>query len=99
MQRRNFIKLTGLGSTALVLPAVQASVKKPSVDTIEIDATPLFELNKHLYMQFMEPLGTTDSSVEAAWDHGKNDWKETVINVTKSLSPGMMRWGGNFSAY
>lgn len=50
-------------------------------------------------MQFMEPLGTTDSSVEAAWDHGKDDWKETVINTTKELAPTMMRWGGNFSAY
>ncbi len=99
MQRRNFIKLTGLSSTAFVLPTMQAAVKKPSTDTIEIDPTPLFELSKHLYMQFMEPLGTTDSSVEAAWNHGKNDWKETVIDVTKSLSPGMMRWGGNFSAY
>jgi len=99
MQRRNFIKLTGLGSTAFVLPTIQASVKKPSTNTIEIDPKELFELSKHLYMQFMEPLGVTDSSVEAAWDHGKNDWKETVIDVTKSLSPGMMRWGGNFSAY
>lgn len=100
MQRRNFIKLSGLGSATLALQKSQAaSVKQPMVAVIDVDPAPLFELNKHLYMQFMEPLGTTDSSVEAAWDHGKNDWKETVLNVTKALAPGMMRWGGNLSAY
>ena len=84
----------------MALTKTQAAfVKKSSVETIEIDPNPLFELSKYLYMQFMEPLGTTDSSVEAAWDHGKENWKETVINTTKSLAPTMMRWGGNFSAY
>ncbi|HEV8084346.1 MAG TPA: alpha-L-arabinofuranosidase C-terminal domain-containing protein [Chitinophagaceae bacterium] len=100
MQRRNFLKISTLGGASLALTNSPAAfVKQPSVATIEVDPKPLFELSKHLYMQFMEPLGTTDSSVEAAWDHGKDDWKETVINVTKSLAPGMMRWGGNFSAY
>ncbi len=100
MQRRNFLKLTSLGSASLVLPKAQEiSLNKPSIATIEIDPKPLFELSKYLYMQFMEPLGTTDSSVEAAWDHKTDNWKDTVINVTKSLAPAMMRWGGNFSAY
>ncbi len=94
MQRRNFLKITGLGSASLVLPKSNAAVvSKPSIATIEIDPKPLFELSKHLYMQFMEPLGTTDSSVEAAWDHNTDNWKDTVMNVTKSLAPGMMRWG------
>jgi alpha-L-arabinofuranosidase len=74
-------------------------VLKPSDATIEIDSKPLFDLSPHLYMQFMEPLGTTDSSVEAAWNHNTDNWKDTIINVTKELAPGMMRWGGNFSAY
>ena len=100
MQRRNFLKISGLGSASLALNTGRAAfVKQPADATIEVDTKPMFELSKHLYMQFMEPLGTTDSSVEAAWDHEKNDWKETVINVTRSLAPGMMRWGGNFSAY
>jgi alpha-L-arabinofuranosidase len=100
MQRRSFLKMTSLGSASLVLDkAASVSVSKPSIATIEIDTKPLFELSKHLYMQFMEPLGTTDSSVEAAWDHKIDNWKDTVINVTKSLAPAMMRWGGNFSAY
>ncbi|MBG9375046.1 alpha-L-arabinofuranosidase [Panacibacter sp. DH6] len=100
MQRRKFLKMTGLGSTSLALAGnAAAAFVKQNDAIIEIVPTPLFELSKHLYMQFMEPLGTTDSSVEAAWDHGKNDWKETVIKATKELAPGMMRWGGNLSAY
>jgi alpha-L-arabinofuranosidase len=49
-----------------------------------------------LYMQFMEPLGATDSSVEAAWDHLRDDWREDVVEVTRELAPTMMRWGGIF---
>jgi hypothetical protein len=47
----------------------------------------------------MEPLGVTDSSVEAAWDHSIDQWREDVVQVTKELAPGMIRWGGIFSAY
>ncbi len=100
MQRRNFIKITGLGGASLAITnTVVASVSKPSDSTIRIDPKPVFELSPYLYMQFMEPLGTTDSSVEAAWDHKTDNWKDTIINVTKKLGPGMMRWGGNLSAY
>ncbi len=100
MQRRNFIKITGLGGASLAITnTVVSSVSKPSDSTIRIDPKLVFELSPYLYMQFMEPLGTTDSSVEAAWDHKTDNWKDTIINVTKKLSPGMMRWGGNFSAY
>ena len=99
MQRRKFIQLSGAGSLLAAVNTSKASVLTPSVATININPTPLFELSPHLYMQFMEPLGTTDSSVEASWDHAKDDWKPTLIDVTKELSPGMMRWGGNLSAY
>jgi alpha-L-arabinofuranosidase len=47
-------------------------------------------------MQFMEPLGATDSSVEAAWDHLRDDWREDVVGVTRDLAPTMLRWGGIF---
>ena len=101
MQRRHFLKIGGLSgaSVAFENKVAASKVLTSSTGVIEVDATPLFELSPYLYMQFMEPLGTTDSSVEAAWDHATNDWKPTVINVTKELSPGMMRWGGNMSAY
>jgi alpha-L-arabinofuranosidase len=66
---------------------------------VEVDPTPGFELSPNLYMQFMEPLGTNDSSVEASWDHLKNRWRPDLIEVTRSLAPSMMRWGGLFCSY
>jgi len=51
--------------------------------TLEINPTPKFQLSPWLYMQFMEPLGTTDSSVEAAWDHGSDRWRNDVIEATR----------------
>ncbi len=68
-------------------------------DQITVDPTPLFAISPYLYMQFMEPLGTTDSSVEASWDYERDDWRSDFVSVTKDLSPGMMRFGGNFSRY
>ena len=47
-------------------------------------------------MQFMEPLGATDGSVEAAWDHAAERWRDDVLAVTGDLAPTMMRWGGIF---
>src|SRR5690606_3115298 len=39
---------------------------------------------------------TTDSSVEAAWDHQHDCWRDDVVAATRSLGPTMMRWGGIF---
>jgi alpha-L-arabinofuranosidase len=50
-------------------------------------------------MQFMEPLGVTDSSVEAAWDHLHDKWRDDVIRATRDLKPTMVRWGGIFTDY
>lgn len=66
---------------------------------IAIDPAPLHELSPHLYMQFMEPLGVTDGSVEAAWDHQTAAWRPDVIEMTQQLAPGMVRWGGCLSSY
>ena len=43
--------------------------REPRRRSCALDLEPAFELSPYLYMQFMEPLGVTDSSVEAAWDH------------------------------
>ncbi|MBO0861663.1 MAG: alpha-L-arabinofuranosidase [Chloracidobacterium sp.] len=75
----------------LSMPGQEAYTK-----TIVIDPEPRFELSPFLYMQFMEPLGATDSSVEAAWDHLRDDWREDVVEVSRELAPTMMRWGGIF---
>ena len=47
--------------------------------SIMVDPHPLFELSPYLYMQFMEPLGATDGSVEGAWDHLRDQWREDVV--------------------
>jgi alpha-N-arabinofuranosidase len=47
----------------------------------------------------MEPLGTTDSSVEASWDYEADDWRRDFVDVVRSLSPGAIRFGGLFSRY
>ncbi len=100
MKRRNFSKILGIGSIAPVLtPGFNTLFQSNETRGVQIDPKPLFPLSPYLYMQFMEPLGVTDSSVEAAWDHETDKWRKDVISVTKELSPGMMRWGGLFSAY
>jgi alpha-L-arabinofuranosidase len=66
---------------------------------VVIDPKPLFEISPYLYMQFMEPLGTTDGSVEAAWDYEADDWREDLIEVVRDLGPGVVRFGGLFSRY
>src|SRR5512146_2910393 len=50
-------------------------------------------------MQFMEPLGVTDGSVEAAWDHEHDRWREDVIEATRELAPPIIRWGGCLSSF
>lgn len=64
-----------------------------------VDPRPLFELSPWLHMQFMEPLGATDSSVEAAWDYDRDDWREDFVALTRDLAPQVIRWGGLYSRY
>ncbi|HVI98755.1 MAG TPA: hypothetical protein VM657_06790 [Sphingomonas sp.] len=79
--------------------AGRALAAAPDDTTIDIRPTPKFDLSPYLYMQFMEPLGTTDGSVEASWDHLVRGWRPDLVEVSKALAPPMMRWGGLFSAY
>jgi alpha-N-arabinofuranosidase len=93
--------LRSLGATAAALLTTRTFGQSPDPDgsAITISPEPLFELSPYLYMQFMEPLGTTDGSVEASWDHLQQKWRPDLIAATKELAPPMMRWGGLFSAY
>ena len=50
-------------------------------------------------MQFMEPLGVTDASVEASWDYDRDDWRKDFVDTVKDLAPGAMRFGGLFSRH
>jgi alpha-L-arabinofuranosidase len=76
--------------------AHEAQAHEADSQLIAIDPAPRFHLSPYLYMQFMEPLGATDASVEAAWDHLREGWREDVLEVTRELGPTMMRWGGIF---
>ena len=67
---------------------------------IEVDPRPVFPLSPWLYMQFMEPLGVTDGSVEAGWDFEKHCWRPDLLAAARALGPTLIRWpGGIFSAY
>lgn len=100
MKRRDFVKMTGTGGASIIISSgINISFMQDTNSTISINPTPLFDLSPWLYMQFMEPLGVTDSSVEAAWDHSTDRWRDDVVQVTKDLAPGMIRWGGIFSSY
>lgn len=66
---------------------------------ITIDSQEQFPFSPYLYMQFMEPLGATDGSVEAGWDHQTCAWRDDLVKVISELSPPMIRWGGCFSSY
>ncbi len=66
---------------------------------IIVDPQPGFALSPDLYMQFMEPLGTTDGSVAAAWDHVHDDWRPDVVEATAELAPPLLRFGGCLSSY
>jgi alpha-L-arabinofuranosidase len=106
MNRRQFLtQLTGTAvgtfaaSRMTAIAQAQAAVAAGAGNAIQIDPTPQFEISPHLYMQFMEPLGVTDSSVEAAWDYNTDDWRKDFVETTKDLAPGMMRFGGLLSRY
>jgi alpha-L-arabinofuranosidase len=95
--RRQSIGLIAGGASFLATqPILTLPAQEADRQLIVIDPTLRFELSPFLYMQFMEPLGATDSSVEAAWDHLRDDWREDVVETTRELAPTMLRWGGIF---
>jgi alpha-L-arabinofuranosidase len=100
MKRRSFLKDASLAAAGLTVGrTIGLPRQAPAEDrrpTLVVDPVPLFELSPHLSMQFMEPLGATDGSVEAAWDHAVDRWREDVLSVTRDLAPTMLRWGGIF---
>jgi alpha-N-arabinofuranosidase len=102
ISRRNLLKIAGLGSASLAISRksmIGSEVRSHSDNVISVDTAPQFELSPYLYMQFMEPLGVTDSSVDAAWDFWANRWREDVVEITQELAPTLMRWGGCFCSY
>jgi alpha-L-arabinofuranosidase len=106
MNRRTFLKESTMSAAGIAAAGVLRGVapasleaQRPDGRAIVLDPAPLYELSPYLYMQFMEPLGATDGSVEAAWDHGRDAWRDDVVEVTRELGPTMMRWGGIFADF
>ena len=93
--RRDFIKAVGLGAASLTIAPAYAKEKN---SLLVVNPEPKFDLSPYLYMQFMEPLGTTDGSVAAAWDFKRDCWREDVIEVSRKLAPSIIRWGGCFTS-
>ena len=97
MNRRTFLTASVTAAAGLSGGAAfddrRASVHARTQDgpAITIDPAPLFELSPYLFMQFMEPLGTTDPGVEAAWSYDAEDWRRDFVECTKDLAPPMMR--------
>ncbi len=92
--RRRFLQAAGS-----LAAATAAGAARQEGASIAVDPDPQFDLSPFLYMQFMEPLGTTDGSVEAAWDHARDRWRPDVVEATRELAPTLLRWGGCFSSY
>jgi len=93
MPRREFLRQAGVAAAA------QSALRAADSNTIVVDPQPLFDISPRLYMQFMEPLGSTDTSVEAAWDYNTDDWRKDFISPVHDLAPDTMRFGGLFSRY
>jgi alpha-L-arabinofuranosidase len=105
MKRREFLRRSGVAAGILAaaqtraMAQAQQEAAASSGGLVRVDPKPLFEISPHLYMQFMEPLGVTDTSVEAGWDYNADDWRKDFVEITKDLAPGMLRYGGLLSRY
>ena len=104
--RRDFLKDCSIATTGSLIAAKTACSPKPEAGAeiggdhkISIDPSPRFEISPYMYMQFMEPLGNTDGSVEAGWDYDRDDWREDLIETVRDLAPDSLRWGGAFIRY
>src|SRR3546814_17071771 len=86
---------------AVGMPAGVAAAPVPAAaaGAMDILPDPGFALSPYLYMQFLEPLGTTDGSVEASWDNLAQRWRPDLVAATRSLHPPTLRRGGLLGAY
>jgi alpha-L-arabinofuranosidase len=98
VSRRDAMKVLAVGVGDLAGRRVEGAAESGQRE-LRVELNPRFELSPYLFMQFMEPLGVTDSSVEAAWDHRHDAWREDVVAVTRDLEPTMLRWGGIFTDF
>jgi alpha-L-arabinofuranosidase len=84
---------------AATLSAARQMAAAAESNALIVDPKPLFDISPYFYMQFMEPLGVADSSVEAAWDYDADDWRKDFVATVQDLAPDMIRYGGLFCRY
>src|SRR5678815_2507800 len=98
--RRDLLKQgVALAAAAAITATRQARAAEESSSSLVVDPAPLFDISPLLKMQFMEPLGITDSSVEACWSYDADNWRKDFIDTSKDLAPDVIRYGGLFSRY
>jgi alpha-L-arabinofuranosidase len=103
--RREFLKKTGtLAAGSFIagdrlFSSISAHNSQIRSDDILVDPLPLFDVSPVMYMQFMEPLGNTEPSVEGAWNYHIDNWREDFIECVKDLAPDLIRWGGIFNRF
>jgi hypothetical protein len=68
INRRQALRAFGVAAATAAGSIMDSATAAEDATLLAIDPKPRFDLSPYLYMQFMEPLGVTDGSVEAAWD-------------------------------
>ncbi len=66
---------------------------------LNINTTKKHEISPYIYMQFLEPLSSSDPSVDCGWDYVKDEWKGQLLEKLTELNPTMIRFGGCFASY
>jgi hypothetical protein len=90
--RRDAVKALAAGVSGIALLARNvASAAVASRRELRTDLAPKFELSPDPVPQFMEPLGVADGSVEAAWDHRRDDWGGDVADISDLNSSQVMQ--------
>ena len=97
--RRGFLKNCSTLALGSVFSVGGGHPFQVPIAQVVIDPKPLFVISPYLYIQFMEPLGATDGSVEAPWDYDADNWRQDLVEVVRNLSPGLIRFGGLFGRY
>ena len=52
---------------------------------IKINKENKHKISPYLFMQFAEPLGTSDASVDAGWDFLNEKWQDKLVEKVKEL--------------
>ena len=105
MAKRMGAQIMGLGAFTKVVGDAGVTVAEdldPASNTsLVVDSQPQYDLSPYLYMQFMEPLGATDGSVEASWDHLNDRWRPDLVEVDRRIARAAVKkkWRRSFQLW